>query len=71
MIDFELTDDHRALVQTVKEFGQKEVAPFIKEWDEKQEYQPEILKKMGNSICSAFVFPNNMAGLASITSRSD
>lgn len=30
MIDFELTDDHKALVQTVKEFGQKEVAPFIK-----------------------------------------
>jgi hypothetical protein len=26
MIDFELTEDHKALVQTVREFAQKEVA---------------------------------------------
>ena len=47
MIDFELTEDHKALVQTVREFAQKEVAPYIKEWDEKQEFHPEVLKKMG------------------------
>src|SRR5262252_10663728 len=46
MIDLELTDDHEALVQTVREFAQKEVAPYIKEWDEKQEAHPEIFKKM-------------------------
>ena len=47
MIDFELTEDHQALVQTVREFAQKEVGPYIKEWDEKQEAHPEIFKKMG------------------------
>jgi len=46
MIDLELTEDHEALVQTVREFAQKEVAPFIKEWDEKQEAHPEIFGKM-------------------------
>ena len=46
MIDFELTDDHKALVQTVREFTQKEVAPYIKEWDEKQHFEPSVLKKM-------------------------
>jgi sulfur relay (sulfurtransferase) DsrC/TusE family protein len=30
MIDFELTEDHKALVQTVREFAQKEVAPTSK-----------------------------------------
>jgi glutaryl-CoA dehydrogenase (non-decarboxylating) len=45
MIDFELTDDHKALVQTVREFAQKEVAPYIKEWDEKQHFEPSVLKK--------------------------
>ena len=38
MIEFELTEDHKALVQTVREFAQKEVAPYIKEWDEKQQF---------------------------------
>src|SRR5918911_101728 len=46
MIDFELTDDHRALVQTVREFAQGEVAPHIKEWDEKQQFNREVLDKM-------------------------
>ena len=46
MIDFELTEDHKALVQTVREFAQKEVAPHIKEWDEKQHFEPSVLKNM-------------------------
>ena len=46
MIDFELTDEHRALVQTVREFAQGEVAPHIKEWDEKQQFNREVLDKM-------------------------
>jgi len=62
MIDFELTEDHKALVQTVKEFGQKEVAPFIKEWDEKQEYQPGILKKMGELNLLGVCIPEQYGG---------
>src|SRR2546430_6859239 len=46
MIDLELNDDHEALVQTVREFAQKEVAPYIKEWDEKQEFHREVFDKM-------------------------
>lgn len=46
MIDLELTDDHEALVQTVREFAQKEVAPYIKEWDEKQHFERAIFDKM-------------------------
>src|SRR5438105_2800166 len=46
MIDLQLTDDHEALVQTVREFAQREVAPYIKEWDEKQEFHREIFDKM-------------------------
>ena len=39
MIDLELTEDHKALVQNVQEFRQKEVAPLIKEWDEKSVFR--------------------------------
>ncbi len=47
MIDFELTEEHQALIQTVREFAQKEVAPFIKEWDEQQHFERAIFDKMG------------------------
>ena len=62
MIDFELTEDHKALVQTVREFAQKEVAPYIKEWDEKQEVHPEILKKMGELNLLGVCIPEEYGG---------
>ena len=62
MIEFELTEDHLALVQTVREFAQKEIAPYIKEWDEKQEYHPEVLKKMGEINLLGVCIPEAYGG---------
>ena len=62
MIDFQLTDDHEALVQTVREFAQKEVAPYIKEWDEKQEAHPEIFKKMAELNLLGVCIPEQYGG---------
>ena len=62
MIDFELTDDHKALVQTVREFTQKEVAPFIKEWDEKQHFEPSVLKKMAALNLLGVCIPEEYGG---------
>jgi glutaryl-CoA dehydrogenase (non-decarboxylating) len=46
VIELELTDDHKALQATVREFVQGEVAPFIKEWDEKSYFEPKVFDKM-------------------------
>ena len=46
MIDFELTDDHISIRNTVREFALAEVAPHIKEWDEKQQFNRHVLDKM-------------------------
>src|SRR2546429_9695853 len=62
MLGFELTDDHEALVQTVREFAQKEVAPYIKEWDEKQEAHPEIFKKMAELNLLGVCIPEQYGG---------
>ncbi len=70
MIDLELTEDHKALIETVREFAQKEVAPYIKEWDEKQEFHREVFDKMAElNPCSACASPNNMGAPALITFR--
>ena len=62
MIDFELTEEHRALVQTVREFAQGEVAPHIKEWDEKQQFNREVLGKMAELGLLGVCIPEEYGG---------
>src|SRR5438477_6639414 len=62
MISFQLTEDHEALVQTVREFAQKEVAPYIKEWDEKQEFHREIFDKMAELNLLGVCIPESYGG---------
>src|SRR5947199_2348330 len=62
MIELQLTDDHDALVQTVREFAQKEVAPYIKEWDEKQESHREIFTKMAELGLLGVCIPEQYGG---------
>src|SRR5213082_3700681 len=62
MIDLQLTDDHEALVQIVREFAQKEVAPFIKEWDEKQYFDPAVLRKMAALNLLGVCIPEQYGG---------
>ncbi len=62
MIDFELTDDHQAIRQTVRDFAQKEVAPRIKELDEKQHFDRSILDKMGELNLLGVCIPEEYGG---------
>jgi glutaryl-CoA dehydrogenase (non-decarboxylating) len=62
MIDFELNEDHRALVQTVREFALAEVAPHIKEWDEKQQFNRAVLDKMGELNLLGVCIPEEYGG---------
>src|SRR5213083_1754633 len=62
MIDFQLTDDHEALVQTVREFAQKAVAPYIKEWDEKQHFERSVFDKMAELNLMGVCIPEELGG---------
>jgi glutaryl-CoA dehydrogenase (non-decarboxylating) len=45
-MDFRLSDDHRLLEQTVREWAGREVAPHIKELDREHRFDPRILPQM-------------------------
>src|SRR6266702_3631652 len=62
MINLQLTDEHEALVQTVREFAQKEVAPYIKEWDEKQYFERAVFDKMAELNLLGVCIPENYGG---------
>jgi glutaryl-CoA dehydrogenase (non-decarboxylating) len=46
MIDFDLTEEHRLLEQTVREWAAREVAPHIAELDRAHKFDPRILPEM-------------------------
>lgn len=62
MIELELTEEHRALQQTVSEFVAGEVAPFIKEWDEKAHTERSIFPKMAELGLLGVCIPEQYGG---------
>jgi glutaryl-CoA dehydrogenase (non-decarboxylating) len=45
-MNFDLSDEHRLLEQSVREWGAREVAPHIKELDREHRFDPKILPQM-------------------------
>jgi len=48
MFDLDLTEEHRLLEQTVREWGAREVAPHIAELDRAHRFDPRILPQMAD-----------------------
>ena len=62
MIDLELTEEHIALKKTVKEFCDGEIAPHIKEWDEKSYFEPSVFEKMAEIGLLGVCIPEEYGG---------
>jgi len=46
MLDFSLTHEQKSAAEMVKDFAEREVYPTIKEYDRKQEMNPDVLPRM-------------------------
>jgi len=47
MMDFELSDDEKALQKTVRDFAQAEIAPHCRKWDNESHFPTELVPKLG------------------------
>ncbi|MDN4593059.1 acyl-CoA dehydrogenase family protein [Polycladomyces subterraneus] len=56
------TEEHDELRRTVRRFVQKEVTPYVNEWEEKGEYPREILKRMGDLGFLGLRYPMEVGG---------
>ena len=61
-MDFSLSAEHQMTQKMVRDFGQKEIAPVIKEHDRKQEPIPFALKRMGELGILGLPFPTRYGG---------
>src|SRR5712692_4847939 len=62
MIDFELSSEHKALVQTVREFAARELAPVIQENDIAQRFDPQTFPKLARMGLTGICFPERYGG---------
>lgn len=57
------TEEHNAFRQSFRDFLQKEVVPFVDEWEEKGKIDPLIWKKMGDMGYFGLNYPIEYGGL--------
>lgn len=61
-MNFEQTDSARMVAQTAKDFAEKEIRPFLMDWDENQTLPLACLKKMGELGLMGILVPEEFGG---------
>jgi alkylation response protein AidB-like acyl-CoA dehydrogenase len=61
-MDFYLTETQRQVKQLARDFAEKEIAPFVRKYDEKGEFPFEIMKKLGEIGFLGITFPEEYGG---------
>src|SRR5918999_2270281 len=61
-MDFDLSEEQIQVRDMVREFAQRDVAPYIQQWDAKGEFHREVLDKMGELGILGLPIPEEYGG---------
>src|SRR4028118_186346 len=61
-MDFELNEEQRQVKMSVREFAEGEIAPHVREWDEKQHFPVELVPKLAELGLMGVIFPEKYGG---------
>jgi alkylation response protein AidB-like acyl-CoA dehydrogenase len=61
-ISFSESENQHMIAQMVRDFGEKEIKPFMMEWDENQEFPIAMFKKMGALGLMGVLVPHEYGG---------
>ncbi|MEA2360318.1 MAG: short-chain 2-methylacyl-CoA dehydrogenase [Solirubrobacteraceae bacterium] len=61
-MDFELSDEHRLIQRTVRDFAQQEVAPVAEELDRTKSFPYDIVRQLGELGLMGIPFPEEYGG---------
>jgi len=59
---FDLIENQRMIADMIKDFGAREMTPFIREWDESQEFPVQLFKKLGSLGLMGVLVPHEYGG---------
>jgi hypothetical protein len=61
-MDFDFTEDQEQIRRSVREFAEGEIAPHVREWDEKQKFPSELVPKLAEQGFMGVIFPEEYGG---------
>src|SRR4051794_24446421 len=61
-MDFELSDDHRLIQRTVRDFAEQEVAPVAEELDRTKSFPYDVVRQLGELGLMGIPFPEDYGG---------
>ncbi len=67
-MDFQFSEEHLLIKQTVRDFAEKEIAPLAEEIDATDKFPADIFKRMGTLGSSGSLLQKTMAARAGTTS---
>ncbi|MBM3820639.1 MAG: acyl-CoA dehydrogenase [Acidimicrobiia bacterium] len=63
-MDFRPTGDEELLRRSVREFAEREIRPYVREWDEAQEFPSGLIPKLAELGLMGIQFPEEYGGAA-------
>jgi len=66
-MNFDLSDEHRLLQRTVRDFAEAEVAPVAEELDREKRFPYEIVRRLGDLNLMGIPFPEKYGGTGADT----
>ena len=61
-MDFSLSDHQKLIRDTVRQFMEAEVRPFVKEWEKQEKFPAEAVRKLGEMGCCGVLTPEEWGG---------
>ena len=61
-MNFEYTENQKMIAQTVRDFAEKNIRPYVMEWDETQHFPVETLKALGELGLMGILIPEQYGG---------
>jgi butyryl-CoA dehydrogenase len=61
-MDFSLNDHQKLIRDTVRQFMETEVRPFVKEWEKQEKFPAEAIQKLGEMCCCGMLVPEEWGG---------
>ena len=61
-VNFDTSENQRMIAQMIRDFGSKEIKPYMMDWDESQEFPIEVFKKMGQLGLMGVLVPEEYGG---------
>ena len=61
-MNFDYTDEQLELARALREFADKEITPHAAEWDDKEQFPADVIKRLGELGFMGVLFPEELGG---------